>query len=173
MDAISLYRQEIEWAHDLLEQVMADVTPEMAHQHPPGIANPIGATYAHALMSEDGVTSLYLTRTAPLFQREWKDKTGVSQPRMGQTLEWSRSLQVDLPTLRQYAQAVYANTGRYLDSLTEEGAQREVNLGSGGAGLGKRRVGWVLSALIAGHLHNMTGEISALKGVLGAKGYSF
>ena len=171
MDPISLYRQEIEWAHDLLERVMVDVTPEMAHQHPPGIANPIGATYAHALMTEDGVSSLYLTRAAPLFQREWAGKTGVSQPRMGQTLEWSRSLQVDLPAARQYAQAVYTNTGRYLDSLTELETQRVVNLS--GAGLGKRTVSWVLSALIAGHVHNMAGEISALKGVLGAKGYPF
>jgi hypothetical protein len=41
------------------------------------------------------------------------------------------------------------------------------------SGLGVRTVDWCLSALITSHINNMAGEISALKGVQGAKGYPF
>ena len=40
-------------------------------------------------------------------------------------------------------------------------------------GLGRRSVGWMLNALVAGHLNNMAGELSCLKGLQGLKGYPF
>ena len=40
-------------------------------------------------------------------------------------------------------------------------------------GLGRRSVGWMLNALVAGHLNNMAGELSCLKGLQGFKGYPF
>jgi hypothetical protein len=49
MNALETHREAIEWANWLLEAVMADVTPEQAHWTPPGIANPLGALYAHAV----------------------------------------------------------------------------------------------------------------------------
>ncbi len=32
---------------------------------------------------------------------------------------------------------------------------------------------WVLNSLVVGHLNNMAGEISVLKGLQGSKGYPF
>jgi hypothetical protein len=40
-----------------------------------------------------------------------------------------------------------------------------------GAGLGMRTVAWVLSRAVIGHADNFSGEISAIKGVQGKKGY--
>jgi hypothetical protein len=54
MDAITSHRQAFKWAAELLEMTMADVTAEQACWRPPGIANPLGATYAHALCDLDG-----------------------------------------------------------------------------------------------------------------------
>jgi hypothetical protein len=77
----------------------------------------------------------------------------------------------DLSALRSYAKAVYAASGEYLATLSEPMLDTEIDLSN--AGLGKRTVGWMLGALVIGHLHNMSGEISTLKGIQGARGYPF
>ena len=82
MNALSYIRMEIEWAHQLLALTMADVTPEMAQAIPPGIANPLGSIFAHALLAEDGVINGLLKQGAPLFASTWADKTGVANPQM-------------------------------------------------------------------------------------------
>lgn len=51
MDIITSHREALKWAADLLEMIMAAVTDEQAHWMPLGIANPLGATYAHALVT--------------------------------------------------------------------------------------------------------------------------
>ena len=160
-----------QWASKLLEMIMADVTPEQANWSPPGMANPLGATYAHAVCSADAIVQSMIKGEAPLFTTTWVGKTGVSQPQLGSTFEWARQLKVDLPALRQYAQAVYRNAENCLQSLPESELDRELDLS--GVGLGKRTLNWVIHALLIAHLNNMAGEISVLKGIQGGKGYPF
>src|SRR5262249_37445678 len=155
----------------LLEMTMADVTQEQAHWIPPGIANPIGALYAHAYLEQDALIHHVLQGQPPLFASSWSGRTGVAQPQMAMELEWARSLQPDLRALRRYGDAVYSDTQAYLARLTDVDLPRELDLSP--VGLGTRTVGWLFSALVAGHINNMTGEISCLKGLQGAKGYPF
>ena len=129
MKATSYIREDFRWAHSLLELVVQDVTPEQADWQPPGLANPIGATYAHAVCGEDVIVRQMLRNDEPLLESSWKGRTGISEPQLSADFEWARRVQVELP------------------------------------------VAWVLSALVISHLNNMAGEISALKGVQGAKGY--
>jgi hypothetical protein len=56
-----------------------------------------------------------------------------------------------------------------LAQLENAGLDRDVDLPS--VGLGARGTAWVLNALAAVHRHIMAGDISALKGVQGARGY--
>ena len=88
---------------------------------------------------------------------------------MAADFEWARRVQVDLPAARQYAQAVYASTDEYLAGLSDESLDQVLDLSA--KGFGAKPVAWVFSALVISHLNNMAGEISALKGVQGAKGY--
>jgi len=171
MNAISVLQEGTQWAHEFLEIVTADVTPEQAHWHPLGIANPLGAVYAHAVLAEDGVINGMLKGGAPLFASTWADKTGVSDPQFQMTLEWAQGLKVELPTFRQYAQAVYTATNDYLASLSDESLSRQIDLSN--VGLGQKPLSWCLNALVISHLNNMIGEISCLKGLQGAKGYPF
>ncbi|MBI1878423.1 MAG: DinB family protein [Chloroflexi bacterium] len=171
MNAISAFQEGAQWAHEFLEMVTADVTPEQAHWRPPGIANPLGAIYAHAVLVEDGVINGMLKGGAPLFASTWAGKTGVSDPQHQMTLEWAQGLKVDLPAFRPYAQAVYAATNDYLASLTDEALSRQIDLSN--VGLGQKPLSWCLNALVISHLNNMIGEISCLKGLQGAKGYPF
>ena len=169
MKAASYVREDIRWAHSLLELVIQDVTPEMASWHPPGLANPIGATYAHAVCGEDVIIRQMLQSDEPLLESSWKGRTGISEPQLASDFEWARRVQLDLPMARQYAQAVYAATDEYLAALSDEGLDQVLDLSANG--FGAKPVAWVLSALVISHLNNMAGEISALKGIQGAKGY--
>ncbi len=171
MDAITLCKMEIQWAHDLLEMTMEDVVPELASWRPPGVANPLGAQYAHAVLAEDGVIQRVLKGERPLYETSWIEKTGVSIPEMHATPEWARGVQVELGQLRQYAQAVYANTFEYLDSLSAEQLDQELDLTADGMGV--RTIGWAIGVLVPAHVHNMAGEISCLKGIQGVRGYPF
>ena len=151
--------------------VMADVTLAQAAWIPEGIANPIGATYAHMALETDAVIQQLVRGEAPLFATTWAEKTGISAPQAAQTLQWGRTLKLDLPALREYAQAVYRNTEQVIAALSESDLDREVDLSKMGRGMSS--LNWVLHAYVIGHLHDTAGEISALKGLQGAKGYPF
>lgn len=171
MNVIEYLREEVRWAHYLLQTMMEDVTPEQAHWTPTGIANPLGAIYAHAVFSEDAVVTRLFKGRAPLFESDWADRHGASTAQWGATLDWARGVRVDLPEFRQYAQTVQANTEAYLASLTEADLDRQLDLTN--QGLGQRTLGWALAALLISHLNNMIGEISCLKGIQGLRGYPF
>jgi hypothetical protein len=171
MNAIDTIRESIQWGHQLLEMVMADVTDEEARWAPPGLANPIGALYAHAVLDLDAIVNGMLRGGEPRFATEWSGQLGAAAPQMSLGYEWGRSIQPDLAALRKFGQTALADTEAYLDQLQEADLDRTVDLTN--AGLGTRNVSWVLNALVASHLNNMAGEISALKGIQGKKGYPF
>ena len=84
---------------------------------------------------------------------------------------WTRRVRVDLPALRSYAQAVYAATDAYLDTLTDADFARPFDLSA--LGLGQQTLASALTILVLNHVGTMTGEIACLKGLQGAKGYPF
>jgi len=175
MDTVALLRDHLKDAHSLLEAVMADVTPEAAHWIPPGQANPVGATYAHVVLTEDRIINGAIQRGTPLYDGAWAGKTGLSElmPSRGEAWKdyanWTRRLQVDLPALRTYAAAVYAASDAYLAGLTPDDLARPRDLS--GVGMGQVTLAWILSREVIGHTDNITGEISCLKGLQGQKGY--
>ncbi len=171
MNATASLKEGLQWANALLEMVMADVTTEQAHWIPAGKAHPVGSTYAHGVIAEDMLVHNLLQGKKPLFMTSWSGQTGVSEPTFHQSFEWTRSVKIDLPQLRKYAQVVYATAEAYIDSLSEKDLEREIDLTD--SGLGKRSLNWCIHALVIGHLHNMSGEISAAKGVQGLQGYPF
>ena len=104
-DSISLLRELVKTANNLLEGTMAGVTAEQAHWIPPGVAIPIGAAYAHVVLSQDGAVNGMLKGGVPLFAAGWAGKTGVNElppePDPGKQgfpdwSGWSRKVKVDL-----------------------------------------------------------------------------
>jgi hypothetical protein len=169
MQATALLREQIQQAHRFLEATMEGVTSDQAHWAPPGTANPLAATYVHAIASEDLAINMVLKGDAPLYATEWAEKTGISEVQPLSSAEWARRVQIELPTTRSYAHAVHAATDAYLATLTDEDLTRNLDLTT--FGLGHMTVGTILNRMVLGHIDNMTGEISVLKGLQGAKGY--
>jgi len=174
VDAVSLFRQQLQDAHWLLEETMKDVTAEQAHWAPPGIANPLGASYAHCVLSEDFLINGMLKGSAPLAVSAWAGKLGLSEPPPPPTEpwdKWGRKVQVDVQALREYAQAVYKASDEYLASVSGDTLNRPLDLSAFGAG--EQTVAWLLTNAVVGHVAGHCGEVSCLKGLQGAKGYPF
>ena len=110
MDAVSLLRQQFKDCNEWLDATMQGVTPEQAHWKPAGTANPLGATYAHTLMTPDFVANSAIKGGAPLAATTWANKIGISEPppryEITEWAQWARLVQVDVGALRAYGQAV-------------------------------------------------------------------
>lgn len=176
MDVITLLRENLRGAHNYLEATMADVTAEQAQWIPPGLATPLGANYLHLVQTEDMIIQGGLQQKPTLAETTWKGRIGADEPMPTPPWEeedyraWSRRVKIDLPQLREYAQAVYATTDAYIASLTPEALDRIVDLS--GTGADPETLAWILTRYIAGHADNICGEASSLKGLQGVKGYA-
>jgi DinB superfamily len=161
-------------AHGILESTVADVDDALANKSAPGLANPIGSAYAHAVISEDANGSRWLSHSPPLCLSDWSGRTGSDQPMpmrgfiAGDLANWYKEAKVAMPTLREYAKAVYQNTERLISATDDEAFASEVD-----TPLGKMQLAMALAVFVVGHVNNLSGEISAMKGVFGRKGYPF
>lgn len=173
MNPIPLIRQQIQTAHEWFAGTMEGVSEEVAHWQPGGKAHPIGSRYAHMVVSEDMMVNSLLKGDAPLLATTWAGKTGLEDPQAAffSTLEWAQSVKVDMKAMNAYAQAVYANTDAYLAALSEDDLVRTIDLTE--HNLGTWSLGAFLLAFVFGHVRDIMGEISALKGVRGMQGYPF
>jgi hypothetical protein len=173
---IALLQQIVRDARQVLDGTMADVTQVQSDYAPPGIANPLGATYAHVVWSEDMVVQGMFRQSQPLFASTWASRTGLSEPMPGPAewagyAAWTRRVKIDLNALREYARAVASQTDAWLASLSDSDLDGPMDLS--GVGLGQHTVGSAVGLLIANHLGTETGEIAVLKGLQGARGYPF
>lgn len=171
MDIVSIIRSQSASTHEWFEATMAEVTPEVAHWQPGGTAHPIASLYAHAVTAEDIMTNMMIQGGQPLFTSSWSGKTGISDPSFDANLEWARSVRIDLDQARAYAQAVYDSTDAYLAGLGADDLSRTIDLTE--QGMGEWSLGAFLISFVIGHMRDMMGEISALKGIQGLQGYPF
>lgn len=176
LTALDLLKEELKSARETFEGTVSDIKKEHLHKDPGGTALPLAAAYAHLVLSEDLVLTQFIKGTVPLFETTWKDKTGVSalMPPMDENwndahLKWAKSLKLDLTQFKKYEKAVYAQTENYISSITNEDLEKEIDLGAWGT----KKVYFLLSVYVVGHIANLAGELSAIKGVFGSKGYQF
>ena len=176
MNSIRLLKEQLATAHKFLEDTMQDVDESIAHTKAPGVAHNIAATYAHVVASEDMLLNSTLQKKPTFMSTSWADKDGMNIPHPAVTQnwehdykEWADSVRVDLPALREYAQMVYQATDDYIGNLREIDLDREIDF----PGMGMLSVGWIISNFIIGHTNSIMGEIAALKGAQGLKGYPF
>lgn len=176
MTALDLIKKQFQDARETFEGTVGDITAEMFGKLPEGTALPLEAAYAHLILSEDMTVATFLQGRTPLYNNAWKDKTGVSElmPDMDANwsknhLDWAKRVKIDLGKLADYKKAVYAQTDTYLSTIKDEDLEKEIDLGA----WGKKPLYSLLFNFLIGHTMSLTGEISAAKGLQGAKGYAF
>jgi hypothetical protein len=173
MDAIELLQYSVGNAFAILDQVVADLTQRQADWTPPGIANPIGATYWHVISSVDDIVHEWMRGEEPLRTKgDWQERAltaAVPEPGPGDDyLKYMQTIRVDIKAVRAYSDAVAEAVHSWLASLKPEELGNELE-----TPIGKLAVGKVLETFVIWHVNAHCGEISALKGCLGRKGYPF
>jgi hypothetical protein len=171
MNAVELVQYSLASAFDILGQVTADLTQEQADWTPPGIANPIGALYWHTVSSVDEIVHGWCIGQTSLSQGAgWREKVlYASAPGAGEeTVEQMRAICVDLAVLHEYTQAVAKATQDWLATLAPEDLGRRMD-----TPIGELNLAQLLAIFVIWHINAHCGEISALKGCQGARGYPF
>jgi hypothetical protein len=168
VDAVQMLKAALNNSHVWFDGTCADVSMEQANFVPAGIAHPIGELAAHVIQSEDWFINGMLQGQPTIWERDgWGDKLGMPNV-VRQTLEVAKGFRGDVAALQPYKEAVYKNSEAYLGSLKPADLDRELDfMGS------KMPLGELFSMLIIGNTFAHTGEISALKGIQGARGYPF
>jgi hypothetical protein len=174
MNTVELLQHAQGTAFRILNQVAADVTQQQADWVPPGIANPIGATYWHAVSTADRVVHGWGMGQDPLSQRDgWQEKVltvPAPEPERGgeEYRAYMRTIRVDISVLRDYAEAVVDATQSWLSCLTPKDVERQIE-----TPFGELQLGEALQIFLIWHLTAHCGEIASLKGCQGAMGYRF
>ncbi|MGD2146936.1 MAG: DinB family protein [Anaerolineae bacterium] len=196
MDKIELMQYSLGFAFDLLQQVTSDLTQEQADWTPPGVANPIGALYWHTVAYSDQLAhSLCMPPFRDITPEEWATAGGASRDlEIGQVPLWRSAgwqeevilkplpenpkdpfwnlraapegPRVALPALRDYSRAVAQALDSFVVSLTAADLSRTIS-----TPIGDYSMDAFIEVFITWHINAHCGEIAALKGCQGLKGY--
>jgi hypothetical protein len=170
MDAREYLQRQFAVMRQVADAPLQEITEEQVNWVPPGTANVISAILVHRAGVEDGIVQQRLRGEPRVWERDgWAAKTGV-ETLPGQNGGWEelKGQTIALAPVQAYAAAVHAATDTYLASLTDEDLRREMPWPFGGTGTVADYL-----ALVVVHTALHAGEISALKGVQGAKGFPF
>lgn len=168
---VELLRSQLQAAQQVLEGTVGDVSAELAGHKFEGAGNPIGAQYMHALVALDVIANALARGQKPLLADGFAGRTGMSlHYDHANWHQWAHDVTIDMGQARQYAQAVYAANDAWLAEVEDAELERPVDLSA--LSLGTMSLAQTLSLMVS-HTAWHTGEISALKGLHGQRGYPF
>lgn len=168
LDGRELLRAQYAFAQDTLAGTAAKCPPELLAKTAPGsLANPFGATWAHAVITQDLLLVGWLQGREPVYRAGgWQGKTGFELPESPViTREWAEALRVDAEGLRGYAADVRAAVDGWLAEAPTEALLEEVSFGPQ-----QRTKAWVYGTLGVWHVSSHQGEMAALLGMEGLQG---
>jgi hypothetical protein len=171
MNTIELLCFSLKNGFDLLGAVTGDLTQEQADWVPPGTALSIGTLYWHVISSTDYLLHDWCLGEAPLSQRDhWEEEVVLSSepPEEGAHAATVRPVRVDLAAMHDYTRVIADEALAWLAGLAPDDLERQVQ-----TPVGELNLAQMLEVFVVWHLSAHCGEISALKGCQGARGYPF
>jgi len=164
VEALDLLKNLTANARREFNGAMSDVDQGMAHWQPPGVANPIEDLYLHTVLGQDRQVAR-LSGGTPLIEA-WASRLNLGSD-WRHTAEASRTIDTDVNVLKQYGEAVFGAVDAYLDGLKDSDLDQNVE-----GFRGPTALSGMLGTFFVTHVYEHTGEISAIKGCQGAKGYA-
>jgi hypothetical protein len=164
MNGVEAQKETLSLVHDYLEGAFSGCEGEtLTRTFPGSTIGSIGSIYLHALASEDwAIQELIQGKPKLADSGGWFARLGMDPAK---DPDWSKA-NMDLAVMKEFAQAVYAATDAYLNSITDADLDKEIPWHSGLT----HTAGWVLADVVHAHLGEHSGEIAALKGMMGLKG---
>ena len=173
MNVSEVLREQLAANRYVLDATIGELTEEQLHYQAGGLTHSIAAIYGHAILSLDRQVHATYQAKPSLAETTWASRLGVSEPLpapgSGGWAAWAIRVRMDLPTFRTFAGAAYAAADDYFAGLSEADLDRERDTPN----LGKHSLNWYLYLTILQHHATHLGEISAIKGILGLRGYPF
>lgn len=171
MNGVDALRSAFNASYFWYDGTIANVSEDQANYRPEGRAHAIATLATHIQQSEDWFFNQLMKGGETMWETEgWGDKLGL--PNVMQMQDGAEvTIEGGLERLKPYQDAVRANTAAYLDGLTDEDLDDELDLSS--MGVGTMRRADVIANFVLGNTFAHTGEISAIQGVQGATGYPF
>ncbi len=166
---VSMLREQFSGASHNFLTMLDGITDEALHAQPGGTANSIAAIVGHVVTAVDRITNGMLKQSAPLgvMQPTGLSEEAPSGADMYNWYDWGTRVRVDLPVTTGFAKAVFANVDAYLEPMTDSDLDAELQ-----TQVGPQSLFWMLNNVVLSNITQHTGEISALKGLQGLKGYS-
>ena len=158
MNTVELLQYSLDTAFGILSQVTADLTQEQIDWQPPGLVNTIGSIYSHILTYVD-----WFVQDLCIDQKPFPESLEAAIKDHGM-----RHVQADLAELHKSAGTVWKKAQGWLSSLTPADLEIIRN-----TTVGELNQGQMFEIYIIWHINVHCGEIAALKGCQGAKGYPF
>jgi hypothetical protein len=156
MNTVDLLQYSFDTAFEILDAVTADLTQEQADWKPPGVASTIGSIYSHILTYVDYFVQEFCIDGNPF------PESVEARPKV----LWLQDVQEDVAGLHERAGSVKAKVQGWLSSITPADLDIKRN-----TTIGELNQGQMFEVYIIWHINVHCGEIAALKGCQGAKGY--
>ena len=155
MNTVELVQYSLDFAFEALGMVTADLTQKQADWQPPGTASSITANYSHIITYIGWfLESILIPCDDSLFQKDRPPETVL------------QDVQVELSDLHTRAGELRKAYRDWLSSLTPTDLDVELQ-----TSIGPLNQGQMVEVYIIWHINAHCGEISAIKGCQGAKGY--
>ena len=164
MKATDYARKQVEGALDFLAMCARDMDEAQYNHKPDGNCNPAAKLHAHALSGAEFFVSGLLAGQ-PSKWPEFASQTGLPENSME---IWGSDATVKPNVIEAYAEAIKGPILEYIDTLSDEDLDREIDTRFAGT----QTIAWVLQ-LVGSHTVGHAGEISAVKGTQGLKGLPF
>lgn len=165
------YRRQYRMVQSWLDSTVDGMTNDQFNFQPGGTAMSAGSNYLRHISELDGVINGKVRHSQPLMAGDWAATIGPSlPPQDGDKATWAQTTSFDVDSARGYGQAVYQSIDDYLAGCSDGDLDAPVDLSDWGYGEKPNSYLFDLM-LVDGAAH--TGEISAVKGVQGLKGYPF
>jgi hypothetical protein len=171
MNTAQLLQFSLKNSFDILNGVTEDLTQEQADWQPPGTALSIGTLYWHTISGADFVVHSWCQGQSSLSETAgWEEKVVLhAEPQQeGDHAASVRAVRIDLTAMHDYARAVAEAALGWLASMSPEGLEQQIK-----SPIGELNLGQMLETFVVWHVSAHCGEISALKGCQGARGYPF
>ena len=171
MNSLELITYAWQNAFGIFEQTTSDLTQEQANWTPPGVAHSIGTLYWHVISGTDFLVHGWCMGKPPLATTEnWRDRVVLGPPGEDEAAHEARmqEVSIDLEAMHAYSKEVDAAVSNWLETLSPGDLEREIE-----TPIGQLNMAQVLEVFAVWHLSAHGGEISALKGCQGARGYPF
>lgn len=154
MNKVELLQHSLDFAFEVLGLVTADLTQEQADWQPPGIASSITANYSHINTYMDWILEEILL---PCEDSRFSDPP----PEI-----IMHNVQAELSDLKKHAVNIRKAYQDWFSSLTPSDLDVELM-----TSVGPLNVGQTVELYVTWHINVHCGEISAIKGCQGLKGY--